>query len=81
MIAPMGVKLGSVYTFIAQVILSYLIVFLFLIVTFVIVGKAPVLVLITPPGIFLQLILMFYCWLLLFAIPNKPQTLGKKKRN
>jgi hypothetical protein len=80
-IEPMGVKIGSVYTFIAQVILSYLVVLLFLIVTLIIVGKAPVLILITPPGMFLQLVLMFYCWLLLFAIPNKPQILGKNKRN
>ncbi len=80
-ISPMGVKIGSVYTFIAQIILSYLVVLLFLIVTLVIVGKAPVLILITPPGMFLQLVLMFYCWLLLFAIPNKPQILRKKTSN
>jgi hypothetical protein len=80
-IEPMGVKIGSVYTFIAQVILSYLVVLLFLIVTLVILGNAPVLILVTPPGMFLQLVLMFYCWLLLFAIPNKPQILRKQKSN
>lgn len=79
-IEPMGVKIDSVYTFIAQVILSYLIVLLFLIVTLVIVGKAPALILVTPSGMFLQVVQIFYCWLLLFSIPNKPQTLEKQNK-
>ncbi len=73
----MGFKSGAVYTFIAQLILSYLMVLLFLLVTLVIIGTVPVLILFTAPGIFLQLVLIIYFWLLLFSIPDKPQVFKK----
>jgi len=53
-VEPMGLKKGSVYTFIVQLILIYLIVLLFLLVMLVIIGNAPVLILFTAPGIFLS---------------------------
>ena len=71
------VKIGSVYTFIAQLILSYLMVLLFLIVTFVIIGKVPATILLTSSGIFLQAVLVLYFWVLLFALPHKPQKAKK----
>ena len=81
MIEAVGVKVGSVFTFIAQVILSYLIALLFLIVTLIIVGRAPVLILVTPPGIFLQGILVAYFWVLLFALPDKPKIFKKQSKS
>jgi len=74
----MGLKKGSVYTFIAQLILIYLIVILFLLVMFVIIGNAPVLILFTGPGIFLQVVLIIFFWLFLFSIPSKPPPFKKK---
>ena len=81
MIEAIGVKIGSVFTFITQLILSYLMVILFLIVTLIIIGKAPVLILFTPPGIFLQVVLTIYFWVILFALPAKPQIFKKQNRN
>ena len=66
-IEPMGDKKGSVYLFILQLIVVYLLVILFLVVMLVIIGNAPVLILFTAPGIFLQVVLISYFWLLLFS--------------
>jgi len=74
---PMGLKKGSVYTFIAQLILIYLLVLLFLLVMLVIIGNAPVLILFTAPGIFLQVVLIIYFWLFLFSLPDKSPTFKK----
>jgi hypothetical protein len=80
-IEAVGVKISSVFTFIAQLILSYLLVLLFLIVTLIIIGHTPVMILFTSPGIFLQAVLMIYFWVILFALPDKPQIFKKKNRN
>ena len=77
----MGLKKGSVYTFIAQLIMSYLMVLLFLLVMLVVIGKAPVLILFTAPGIFLQVVLIIYFWLLLFSVPDKSPMFKKPNRN
>ena len=77
----MGLKKGSVYTFIAQLIMSYLMVLLFLLVMLVVIGKAPVLILFTAPGIFLQVVLIIYLWLLLFSVPDKSPMFKKPNRN
>ena len=66
-IEPMGDKKGSVYLFILQLIVVYPLVILFLVVMLVIIGNAPVLILFTAPGIFLQVVLISYFWLLLFS--------------
>jgi len=76
-VEPMGLKKGSVYTFIVQLILIYLIVLLFLLVMLVIIGNAPVLILFTVPGIFLQVVLIIYFWLFLFSLPSKSPTFKK----
>ena len=80
-IEQMGLKKGSVYTFIAQLIMSYLMVLLFLLVMLVVIGKAPVLILFTAPGIFLQVVLIIYFWLLLFSVPDKSPMFKKPNRN
>lgn len=80
MIEAVGVTISSVFTFIAQLILSYLIVLLFLIVTLIIIGKAPILILVTPPGIFLQVILVIYFWVIMFALPSKPKIFKKQNK-
>jgi hypothetical protein len=76
----MGLQKGSVYTFILQLIVIYLLVLLFLLVMLVIIGNAPVLILFTAPGIFLQVVLILYFWLFLFSIPRKPQISKKSKK-
>lgn len=75
----MGLQKGSVYTFIAQLILIYLLVLLFLLVMLVIIGNAPVLILFTAPGIFLQVVLIIYFWLFLFSLPKSPIFKKSKK--
>lgn len=75
-----GIKKNWVYMLILQLILSFFIVLLFLLVMLIIIGNVPVMVLFTAPGLFLQLILMIYFWLLLFAIPNKPPVFKKTDR-
>ncbi|TET24608.1 MAG: hypothetical protein E3J73_07900 [Candidatus Bathyarchaeum sp.] len=77
----MGLKKGSVYTFIAQLIMTYLMVLLFLLVMLVVIGNAPVLILFTAPGIFLQIVLIIYFWLLLFSVPDKSPMFKKPNRN
>lgn len=77
----MGTKKGSVYTFIAQLIMTYLMVLLFLLVMLVIIGNAPVLILFTAPGIFLQVVLIIYFWLILFSVPDKSPMFKKPNRN
>lgn len=77
----MGLKKGSVYTFIAQLIITYLMVLLFLLVMLVVIGNAPVLILFTAPGIFLQIVLIIYFWLLLFSVPDKSPMFKKPNRN
>jgi len=77
----MGLKKGSVYTFIAQLIMTYLMVLLFLLVMLVIIGNAPVLILFTAPGIFLQVVLIIYFWLTLFSVPDKSPMFKKPNRN
>ncbi len=77
----MGPKKGSVYTFIAQLIMTYLMVLLFLLVMLVIIGNAPVLILFTAPGIFLQVVLIIYFWLILFSVPDKSPMFKKPNRN
>jgi len=79
-VEPMGLKKGSVYTFILQLIVIYLLVLLFLLVMLVIIGNAPVLILFTAPGIFLQVVLILYFWLFLFSIPSKSPIFKKSKK-
>lgn len=76
----MGLQKGSVYTFIAQLILIYLLVILFLLVMLVIIGDTPVLILFTAPGIFLQVVLIIYFWLFLFSLPDKSPIFKKSKK-
>jgi len=77
----MGAKKGSVYTFIAQLIMTYLMVLLFLLVMLVIIGNVSVLILFTAPGIFLQVVLIIYFWLILFSVPDKSPMFKKPNRN
>lgn len=79
-VEPMGLQKGSVYTFIAQLIMIYLLVLLFLLVMLVIIGNTPVLILFTAPGIFLQVVLIIYFWLFLFSLPDKSPIFKKSKK-
>jgi len=72
----MGDKTSAVYTFILQLVVVALLVFLFLIVMLVLVGKAPILILFTLSGILLETIFIFYFWLIFFPLSGK-----QKKKN
>jgi hypothetical protein len=73
-----GVTKDSVFTIVLQFFVVFLIVLVFLIVMLIVIGKVPITILFTVPGFFLQVILAFYFWLLLFAIPGKAK---KSKKN
>ncbi|MCW4034117.1 MAG: hypothetical protein NWF03_01995 [Candidatus Bathyarchaeota archaeon] len=68
----------SLYMFVLQLVVSYLLVILFLLVMFVIVGDAPVQILFTPYGILLQAIIVGYFWIVLFATGHTSLT-GQNK--
>ncbi len=76
----MGVKKTTLYIFVLQLILTCFLVLLFLFIMLVIIGNAPVLILFTAPGIFLQIILITYFWLLLFSAPDPSPMLKKSNR-
>jgi len=78
----MGDKTSAVYTFILQIIAIGLLVFLFLVIMLVLVGKAPIMILFTPSGFLLEFILVIYFWLLIFPLSSKhkkPKKSDKKE--
>ena len=66
----MGIR-SSLYMLALQLVAIGLFVLLFLLVMLVLVGNVPVSILFSTPGIFLQLVLVFLFWLLLFSVPEK----------
>lgn len=78
----MGDKTSALYTFILQIIAIGLLVFLFLVIMLVLVGKAPIMILFTPSGFLLEFILVIYFWLLIFPLSSKhkkPKKSNKKE--
>lgn len=76
----MGDKTSAVYTFILQLVVVTLVVFLFLIVMLVLVGNVPILILFTPSGILLETIFIFYFWLIIFPLSGKPKKKNDDKK-
>jgi hypothetical protein len=74
-VITLGDKTSAVYTFILQLVAIGLLAFLFLVVMLVLVGNAPIMILFTPSGILLEIILIIYFWLI--AFPGA----GKSKKN
>ena len=74
----MGSKASAIYTFILQLLGVGLLVFLFLLVMLVLVGKSPIMILFTPSGLLLEIIFIIYFWLILFPLSGKPK---KKKKS
>ena len=75
----MGDKKSAIYTFVLQLIMISLLVFLFLVVMLVLVGNTPVMILFTAPGILLQIILIFYFAIIVFATSGKSSKTKKPK--
>ena len=77
----MGAKASAVYTFVLQLVGISLLVFLFLVVMLVLVGNMPFMILFTPSGILLEIILLVYFWLIVFPLADKTKkrTKGNKK--
>ncbi|MFZ7138396.1 MAG: hypothetical protein ACOWW1_08270 [archaeon] len=69
----MGDKTSAVYTFILQLVAIGLLAFLFLVVMLVLVGNSPIMILFTPSGILLEIILVIYFWLIAFPGAGKPK--------
>jgi hypothetical protein len=78
----LGDKTSAAYTFVLQVVAIGLLVFLFLVVMLVLVGNSPIMILFTPSGIFLEIILVIYFWVIVFPSSGKPKKNKKsgKKR-
>ena len=76
----MGDKTSAIYTFVLQILAIWLLVFLFLVVMLVIVGKSPIMILFTAPGILLEVIFVFYFWLIVFPFSSKVKKKKKPKK-
>lgn len=67
----MGAKASAIYTFVLQLIGISLLVFLFLVIMFVLVGNMPFMILFTPSGVLLEMMLIIYFWLIIFPLSGK----------
>jgi len=75
----MGEKTSVIFTFVLQLIGIFLLVFLFLVVMLVLVGNSPIMILFTPAGILLEIIFVFYFWLIIFPFSGKVKKKSDKK--
>ena len=76
----MGEKTSVIFTFVLQLIGIFLLVFLFLVVMLVLVGNSPIMILFTPAGILLEIIFVFYFWLIIFPFSGKVKKTKKSDK-